>query len=360
MRVAVLLSGGVDSSVALALLKSQGYEVVAFYLKIWLEDEVAFLGNCPWDEDLKWVRAVCEKLGVEFHAISLQKEYWNEVVSYAISELQAGRTPNPDMLCNQKIKFGKFYERLSVWCRENSVDQFDKVASGHYAKVEEQDGVFYLKMAPDPVKDQTYFLAHLNQEQLSKALFPISEYSKDEVRQLAKKFDLPNQDRKDSQGVCFLGKIKFREFIKFNLGEKKGDFVEFETGKKVGEHNGFWFYTLGQRRDLRVDNGPWFVVKKDAEKNVVYISRSYFEEDKLRDTFRVAEMNWISGVPVNFDDLQVKIRHGEHLYRAQLSDFSADKKSFAVKIDQQDQGLAPGQFGVFYENGVCLGGGKIV
>ncbi len=357
MRVAVLLSGGVDSSVALALLKEQGHDVTAFYLKIWLDDEMAFLGECPWEEDLKYAEAVCKQFDVSLEVLSLQREYYDEVVSYAIEELKAGRTPNPDMMCNQKVKFGKFYQKVDKWCEDNGVEKFEKVASGHYAWTEIENGKAVLKMAPDPIKDQTYFLAHLSQEQLARAVFPIGKFAKAEVRELAQKFDLANKERKDSQGVCFLGKIKFRDFIKHNLGEKTGDFVEFETGEKVGEHPGFWFYTLGQRRNLRVDNGPWFVVKKDPEKNVVYISRSYHDEEKERNEFTVENLNWISGEwPESLDGLEVKLRHGENLY---CCDVHRDGENLNVKIDGQDQGIAPGQFAVFYRGDVCFGGGRM-
>lgn len=361
MRVAVLLSGGVDSSVALALLKDQGYDVTAFYLKIWLDDETAFLGECPWEEDLKWCRAVCEKLDVPLEILNLQKDYWEEVVSYAVNELKSGRTPNPDMMCNRQVKFGKFYQKVDKWCEERNLEPFDKVASGHYAKIEMLEGRSVLKMAPDPIKDQTYFLARLSEEQLERAMFPIGDYSKIEVRELAQKFDLANKERKDSQGVCFLGKIKFREFVKVNLGEKKGDFVEFETGKKVGEHHGFWFYTLGQRRNLRVDNGPWFVVKKDPAENIVYISRSYFEDDKPRDLVTVGDFNWYqkkAAAELVAAGVQVKLRHGEQMYQVLAIRVLANG-CWELKIDGQDQGIAAGQFVVFYLDGACIGSGVI-
>ena len=193
MKIAVLVSGGVDSSVALALLKEQGHDVTAFYLKIWLEDELQFLGSCPWEDDLKYVEAVCKQLDVPLNIINLQKEYFEQVVSYAIEEVKQGRTPNPDMFCNARVKFGIFYNKI-----DTLFPGFDKVATGHYADVEIKDGLAHLLRVPDPVKDQTYFLAHLNQQQLIRALFPVGRYKKTEVRDLAKKFDLPNKDRKDS------------------------------------------------------------------------------------------------------------------------------------------------------------------
>jgi tRNA-specific 2-thiouridylase len=352
MKIAVLVSGGVDSSVVLNLLKEEGHELTAFYLKIWLEDELAYLGDCPWEEDLKVVREVCEQANVPLEVVSLQKEYWDEVVNYTIAEVKAGRTPNPDMMCNQRIKFGKFYEKID--------DSYEKVATGHYAQVEEKDGVFYLKQSPDPIKDQTYFLAHLSQEQLSRALFPIGKYAKSEVRDLAAKYDMPNKDRKDSQGICFLGKIKFSEFVKHHLGEEVGDFIEEETGEKIGEHKGFWYYTIGQRQGMGLSGGPWFVVRKDPEANIVYISREYHSDDKVRDTLEVTNFNWISGYEPKVGesvDLKVKIRHGEKIYDAKVK-FSAKDKAKVV-LAESDQGLAAGQFAVFYENGVCLGGGMI-
>ena len=349
MKIAVLVSGGVDSSVALSLLKKQGHDLTAFYLKIWLEDELSFLGTCPWQEDLKYVKAVCRKLRVPLKVISLQKEYWKNVVSYTLREIKAGRTPNPDMMCNQVIKFGLFYKKINK--------EFDKVATGHYAQVKENKGIFYLSRSPDPVKDQTYFLADLSQKQLARALFPIGKYTKSEVRKLAYKFDLPNKDRKDSQGICFLGQIKFKEFVKHHLGEKRGDVVEYETGKKVGNHDGCWFFTIGQRRGLALGHGPWYVVKKNIRKNIVYVSNRFEKLEKERSLFFVGNFNWIIGKP-KIKILHVKIRHGPKLYKCTIK-FRKNQKIADVKIKGRDQGLAPGQFAVFYDGKVCLGGGVI-
>jgi len=226
MKIAVLTSGGVDSSVALRLLKDEGHDLTAFYLKIWLEDELAYLGDCPWEEDLDYVRQICDQIDVPLEVVPMQKEYWERVVQYTVAEAKAGRTPNPDILCNQQIKFGQFYEVID--------DSFEKVATGHYANVEETDKDFVLKRAPDPIKDQTYFLAQISQEQLSRAMFPIGKYKKEEVRELARKFDLPNQDRKDSQGICFLGKIPFREFLKHHLDEMAFGFLVLYDWPKTG------------------------------------------------------------------------------------------------------------------------------
>ncbi len=283
MKVAILLSGGVDSSVALRLLKDQGYDVTAFYLKIWLQDEFSFLGDCPWEEDLEYARAVCKQANVPLEIINMQTEYWDSVVSYTISEIKEGRTPNPDMFCNRLIKFGQFINKID--------DGFEKVASGHYARVENERENYLLKTSPDPIKDQTYFLAYLTQVQLQRAMFPLGVYKKKEIRELAEKYQLPNMKRKDSQGICFLGKIKFSDFIKHHLGELDGEIVDIDTNKIMGSHKGYYFYTIGQRSGLRLGGGPWYVVKKDIKKNIIYISRENLT-DRARKEFTVGRFNW--------------------------------------------------------------------
>jgi len=344
MKVAVLLSGGVDSSVALRLLKEEGHDVTAFYLKIWLEDDISHLGECPWEEDLQFARDVCEQAKVELKIINLQKEYFAKVVEHAIAEVKAGKTPNPDMMCNERIKFAAALEHIKG---------FDKIASGHYADLEEKDGLFYLKRVPDPIKDQTYFLSQLSQEQLSQLLFPIGKYMKEEVRKLAQKFDLPNKDRKDSQGICFLGKIKYNDFIKHYLGEKEGDFVDIKTQKTLGKHKGYWFHTVGQRRGTGLGHGPWYVVKKDVEKNIVYVSNE-FKEQEMKN-FIVKFINWIPKKP-SIPGLKVKVRHGEQLYRCKIAEYD---KLLDITLEENDQGLADGQFCVFYDDEYCYGGGII-
>lgn len=345
MKIAVLLSGGVDSSVALALLKAQGHDVTAFYLKIWLEDELSYLGNCPWEEDLAYAQKVCAQLDVPLEVISLQKEYHARVVAYTIAEIQAGRTPNPDIFCNSWIKFGVFYDAIG--------NRFDQVATGHYAQVQQVGEQYLLKKTPDPIKDQTYFLARLTQNQLSRAIFPIGGFAKNQVRDLAQQFDLPTKDRKDSQGICFLGKLKFSDFVKHHLGERIGDLIEVETGKKMGNHSGFWFYTVGQRQGLGLSGGPWYVVSKDIAKNLVYISRAYFDEAKDRATFEIASCHWIAGHAPAKLDLQVKLRHGAQQYQCHLEQLGEDR--WRVQLVERDQGIAAGQYAVFYDQDVCLG-----
>lgn len=342
---AVLVSGGVDSSVALALLRELGVPVTAFYLKIWLEDELAYLGTCPWEEDLAYAQAVCDKLGVPLEVISLQKEYWDEVVSYTIDSVKKGLTPNPDVLCNQRVKFGAFFRKLDR--------DFDYIATGHYAQKVTIDGVSYLSTAADAFKDQTYFLAQLSQQQLSKAIFPIGHLPKAEVREVAKKFGLATQDRKDSQGICFLGKITFADFLKHHLGTKPGDLIEHETGNVMGRHEGFWFYTIGQRRGIGLSGGPWYVVAKRPEDNVVVISKNYFEDHQERNQFFGVDAHWFSGEPITSGDYLIKIRHGEHYHNASIEMINAT--TMHITLSSRDQGIAPGQFVVIYHEGRVVG-----
>lgn len=343
--------------------------MTAFYLKIWLEDELSFLGDCPWEQDLAYARKVCEQMNVPLEVVPLQKEYHERIVSYTVSEARAGRTPSPDVLCNQRIKFGAFLEFLAT--RESDFfpgltrdpasgprvnpgkKSFDKIASGHYAQI--IDGT--LRLAPDPIKDQTYFLAHLSQQQIDNLLFPIGDLTKKEVRELAQQHNLPTKDRKDSQGICFLGKISFNQFLEHYLGTQQGDIIEEETGTVLGPHNGFWFHTVGQRKGLGLSGGPWYVVRKDIEKNIVYVSRNYYSDDKKRNSFATDPVHWISGMPPSHKQLLIKIRHGAHRHTGDM--MYHDDGSVTVQLYEDDQGLAPGQFAVFYDGDVCLGCGVL-
>jgi len=348
MKVAHLLSGGVDSSVALSLLKDEGHDVTAFYLKVWLEDELDYLGECPWEEDLEYAQAVCERFDVPLEIRSLQKPYWDRVVSYTLDELRAGRTPSPDIFCNQRIKFGAFFDEID--------ESFERVASGHYARIARENGVARLKKSVDPVKDQTYFLSHLFQSQVRRALFPIGHLTKSEVRNLAKTLDLPNQARKDSQGICFLGKIHYSEFVRHHLGEREGDIVKAGTDEVLGQHRGYWFHTIGQRQGLGLSHGPWFVHSKDVERNIIYVAHADELLDTSRDEYEVEKLHWIGEPPVK-RELQVKVRHGRSLFDAEV-DVSDERAR--VRLDRKEPGIAPGQFTVFYDGDVCLGGATIV
>jgi len=349
-KIAMLVSGGVDSSVALHLLKKQGYDIEAFYLKIWLEDEMSFLGECPWEEDLSYVEKVCKQCDVPLKVVSMQKEYHERVVKYTIETVKMGLTPNPDMLCNREVKFGAFLEKYG--------GNFDKVATGHYAQIEElENGGARLKRAPDPVKDQTYFLAMMKKEQLQKAMFPIGHMQKKDVRKYALDNNLATARRKDSQGICFLGKISFSDFVKQHLGTKKGKFIEKETGKELGEHDGFYFYTIGQRRGVNINGGPWYVCGKDAQKNVVYLSHGFAANDYSRDKFGVGNLNWIDEAPQK-SNLKVKLRHGENFHECTIQ--IRENGDVSVFLKQKDRGVTPGQFAVFYDGEYCLGGGVIL
>lgn len=349
MKVAVLVSGGVDSSVALHLLKKQGHDITAFYLKIWLEDEMSFLGECPWEEDLAYVEKVCAQCDVKLEIVSMQREYHEKVVNYTIDAVKNGLTPNPDMLCNREVKFGAFYDKYGK--------NFDKIATGHYAQVEESaDGSVQLMRAPDPIKDQTYFLALMTQLQLQKALFPIGSMQKKEVREYACKHNLATAKRKDSQGICFLGKIEFRDFVKEHLGVQKGRFIEKETGEELGKHDGFYFYTIGQRRGVDINGGPWYVCDKDVEQNIVYLTHGFSGDDQSRDIFEASNINWISGKPTK-KELQVKLRHCEYFYDCTIE---CDDEKVHVKLHNKDRGITPGQYAVFYDGQQCLGGGVII
>jgi tRNA-specific 2-thiouridylase len=357
VKIGVLLSGGVDSSTALVSLREThpDADITAYYLKIWLEDELASLGSCPWEEDLEYARGACDITGIPLKVISLQREYWDRVVSYTVSELKAGRTPSPDIFCNQRIKFGAFLDQVG--------ESLDKVASGHYATVsQDADGLFRIHRSPDPVKDQTYFLSHLNQEQAAIAMFPIGGMMKDEVRLLAEKWDLPAKSRKDSQGICFLGKIRYSDFVRHYMGEQDGDIFEAETGRKLGTHKGTWFYTIGQRSGLGLSGGPWYVVNRNKEENVITVAGSLDALSAARNRFTVVNPNWISGPPELPSRITLKLRHGPKLTAASISPLppSADgRERLEIVMDESDRGVAPGQFSVLYDGDVCLGGAMI-
>ena len=366
--VALLLSGGVDSSVALNLLKRQNYNVTAFYLKIWLEDELAHLGQCPWEDDYLMCQKVCEQAGVPLEAISLQDAYKDRVISYTVKEAEQGRTPNPDIMCNSRIKFGCFYDEIAS-------RDFDYVATGHYAQLrqDKDTGLMRLIRAPDPIKDQSYFLCALTQEQLHRVKFPIGHLQKWEVRALAEEFKLPNRNRPDSQGLCFLGKVKFEEFLAAYLGERPGKIVDAATGDLLGQHKGVWYHTVGQRKGvgkvlnpLATSRGPWYVVAKDPENDIVFCSNQYDEDifTASRSQFTVEDIRWIAGNPpasmVNGSGFfTMKIRHGPRLVGGSLTLTDSDGIVGDVKLENKDSGLAPGQYVVFYDDEECHGGGVI-
>ncbi len=356
MRVALLLSGGVDSSVALRLLQEDGHDVTAFYLKIWLEDELAYLGDCPWEEDLRYAREVCAQASVPLEVIPLQREYHLRVVRWTISELRAGRTPSPDVLCNRRIKFGAFFDVLAS-------RPFDRVASGHYARIRRSPGGCELRKGVDPVKDQTYFLFRLDQEQLSRCLFPVGACHKSEVRSIARRLALPNRDRRDSQGICFLGKIHYDDFVRGHLGERPGEIREIESGRRLGSHRGYWFHTIGQRRGLGLGGGPWYVVGKDPGENVLYVSHHGDLTSHTSRRFRIPEVHWIGQPPAmergsaSGARLEVKIRHSPQTVGCRVTE--RQDGGLEIELDAADPGVAEGQAAVLYDGDHCLGGGMI-
>jgi tRNA-specific 2-thiouridylase len=325
------------------------HDLTAFYLKIWLEDEMAFLGTCPWEEDLAFVQSVCEVAGVPLEVVSLQQEYLGTVVAYALSELEAGRTPSPDVMCNRLIKFGAFLDRIG--------DRVDRVASGHHARVEERDGLAHLLRGRDAKKDQTYFLCQLTQEQLAGCLFPIGHLTKAEVRSEARRFGLANADRPDSQGICFLGRVPFGDFVRHHLGDRPGEIRRVSSGEVLGPHRGTWFYTVGQRRGLGLAGGPWYVVGKDFEHDVIEVAHADELARYSRSSFRIEAPHWIAGPPQP-STLMVRIRHGERLEPCTVT--TDGNGSLSIEFTSTtDPGVAPGQFAALYDGEECLGGGVI-
>lgn len=352
-RIALLLSGGVDSAVALHVLCDQGLRPDCYYIKIGPEEEEEW--DCTSEEDLEMATALCAKYKCKLEVIDCHKEYWDKVTTYTMEKVKNGFTPNPDVMCNRLIKFGAFHEKRGF--------EYDIIATGHYATTEiDEEGHKWLTTSPDPVKDQTDFLAQIYDWQLSKALFPIGHMMKEEVRRIAEENHLINAKRKDSQGICFLGKINYNDYLRRYLGEKEGDAIEMETGKLVGKHKGHWFCTIGQRKGLGFGGGPWFVIKKDIKKNIIYLSHGYDPESAYSSEFHIHDINWLT-IPIDIKEplhITFKIRHTADYNKATIE--PAENDSFLIKSEKPIHGVAPGQFCVLYdeEHHRCFGSGEIV
>lgn len=351
-KVVVGLSGGVDSSVAALLLQQQGYDVTGLFMLNWEENDPN--GACSAEEDYADVRRVSSLLKIPYYTVNFAKEYLDRVFSYFLSEYKAGRTPNPDVLCNREIKFAPFKDyALSLGA--------DFVATGHYCGVRHEDGVHYLIKAKDQSKDQTYFLCQLSQSQLDGVLFPLQDLQKSEVRAIAEKYSLATAKKKDSTGICFIGERNFRKFLQTYLPAQPGKILD-TNGKVVGEHAGLMFYTLGQRRGLGLggvkgEEGRWFVLKKDLENNILYVSHG--DESPLYSASCTAVgFNWIPAVPTEkVFECTAKFRYRQDEQKVLVR--VKDDKRVEIEFAERQRAVTEGQFAVLYKGEYCLGGGAI-
>lgn len=337
-KVFVGMSGGVDSSVTAALLKDQGYKVVGVYMKNWTQDMPGF--PCPWKDDFQDAKRVAVQLGIDFKVYDFEKEYKQKVVDYMVKEYSTGNTPNPDIMCNQEVKFKLFLEAALE-------DGADMIATGHYAQTKNGK----LLLAKNSDKDQTYFLYRVTKKALQKTLFPIGQYkTKAEVRELAKKYGLATASKKDSQGICFVGKVGIREFLSQYVSASSGNIINQEN-EIVGRHDGAIFYTIGQRRGLNIGGGlPYYVTRKDMAKNEVYVTTKLDDEALWSDELPVTKIHWIDQPAVNGKIYQVRTRH-----RAAFIDCTYEDGKLVLK--NPIRALTPGQSAVIYDGKECLGGG---
>jgi len=363
--VVVGMSGGVDSSVVALLLKQQGYDVIGVYMNNWEETDPN--GVCTSADDYADVKRVAGAIRIPYYSVNYAKEYMDNVFSEFLREYKAGRTPNPDVLCNREIKFGPFLNMAKKLGAK-------KVATGHYANVEEDDGKFYLKKALDQNKDQTYFLNQLNQKQLSMAMFPIGNMEKPEIRKIAEEYDLATAKKKDSTGICFIGERNFKKFLSTYLPAQKGDIVDKRTGNKVGSHDGLMYYTLGQRRGLGIGGGhgqtgeSWFVVEKDLKNNILYVTEGEGDE-LLSDGLISGKFNWIPVKPeLKEFDCYAKFRYRQADQKVHV--VINDDNTITVSFYNKQRAVTPGQYVVLYgsknawakspeEAQYCLGGAVI-
>ena len=348
-RVVLGMSGGVDSSVSAVILKEAGYDVVGIFMKNW--DEKDEDGVCTATQDYEDVRRVADQLGIPYYTVNFEKEYWDRVFSYFLDEYNKGRTPNPDVMCNQEIKFNAFLDYAL------KLDA-DYIAMGHYARVEERDGKFYLLRGVDNNKDQTYFLSRIGQKALSKSLFPIGELEKSKVREIAEKNELYTAKKKDSTGVCFIGERDFDAFLDKYLLSKKGDMINVDTGKKISQHHGLYHYTLGQRKGIGIggvgSGEPWFVVGKDLKKNLLYVAQGE-QHEALYSTSLIGEAPaW------TLDEEPVFPLHCTAKFRYRQQDITVtvhkmEDGNLHIVYDNPVKAVTPGQVAVLYDADICLG-----
>jgi tRNA-specific 2-thiouridylase len=348
MKIIVGISGGVDSAVAALLLKRQGHDVSGVFMKNWEEDDTG--GRCSAAEDLKVARAVCEAIGIGLRTVNFATEYWERVFAYFLAEHQAGRTPNPDVLCNSEIKFRCFLEHALALGA-------DVIATGHYARVERRDGCTRLLKARDANKDQTYFLYGVSEAALARTLFPLGEIAKPEVRSIARAAALPNHNRRDSTGICFIGERNFKEFLGRFLPAQPGE-IRALDGTRLGRHDGLMYYTIGQRHGLRIGGPgePWYVVGKDLEHNVLRVAQGDHHPALYRHSLTATQLHWIGDPPTTPLELRARARYRQPEQECTLM---LEGVRALVTFDQPQRAITPGQSVVFYQDEVCLGGGII-
>jgi tRNA-specific 2-thiouridylase len=349
-HVVVGLSGGVDSAVAALLLKQQGHRVTGLFMKNWEEDDTA--SECSAADDLKVVRAVCAQLDIPLETVNFSAEYWDRVFQYFLEEHRAGRTPNPDVLCNKEIKFKAFLEHALALGAE-------RIATGHYARVREAGGRFQLLKGADPNKDQTYFLYTLGQAELARTLFPVGHLAKTEVRALARAAGLPNHDRKDSTGICFIGERDFRDFLKRYLPAQPGE-IRTLAGELKGRHEGALYYTLGQRSGLGIggEGPPWYVVDKDIERNILFVEQGEQHPALYSGALDASQLSWVAGAPPAVPHACAsKLRYRQTEQPCAIA--ALDDGVARVVFDAPQRAVTPGQSVVFYDGERCLGGGVI-
>ncbi len=352
MNYSLLISGGVDSAVACHMLCEQGIRPDLFYIKIGMQGEGT---TCSSEEDIELSTATARRYGLHLDIVDLQQEYHDRVTAYVVERIKRGLTPNPDVMCNRLIKFGAFNEKAG--------HAYDIIATGHYARTfTDEGGQLWLAPAPDPVKDQSDFLSQLTDVQARKLCFPIGHLLKHEVREIAEREHLAPAHRRDSQGICFLGKINYTKYLRMLLGERKGKVVERETGNIVGEHAGYWFHTVGQRKGLGLGGGPWFVVDKDIDRNIIYVSHTNACHGLYGTEFDLVDFHFITADPwegLEETDLLFKIRHTEQPRPGHMRRLPNGR--LHITSDTPVQGIAPGQFGVLYTSDarICAGSGEI-